>query len=105
MNAKALLDHAIKSGAPLIAVHRIPLFRDFARSSLHRLIRTGKLPALRVGRSYYSTPEIAAKALTEGSCINPLPSLDHDEAVANLERKGFGSKAGPTAKSISTKSK
>ena len=76
MNAKALLDHAIKSGAPLIAVHRIPLFREFA-----------------------------AKALTEGSCINPLPSLDHDAAVANLERKGFGSKAGPTAKSIFKKSK
>jgi hypothetical protein len=105
MNAKELLDHAIKSGAPLVAVHRISLFRDFARSSLHRLIRTGKLPALRVGRSYYSTPEIAAKALTDGSCINPLPSVGHAEAVANLERKGFGSKAGPTAKSMAKKSK
>ncbi len=93
MNAKTLLDHAIKSGAPLVAVHRISLFREFSRSSLHRLIRTGKVPAIRVGRSYFSTPEIAAQALTENNAINPLPSSAHDEAMANLDRKGFGNKA------------
>ncbi len=90
MNAKTLLDHAIKSGAPLVAVHRISLFREFSRSSLHRLIRSGKIPALRVGRSYYSTPEIAAKALTETSAIPPIPTSQHDQAMASLERKGIG---------------
>ncbi len=92
MSAKDLLDSAIKSGAPLVAVHRISLFREFSRSSLHRLIRTGKLPAVRVGRSYYSTPEIAAKALTENSAIKFMPTAAHDSAMASLERKGIGSR-------------
>ena len=90
MLAQELLDSAIKSGAPLVAVHRIPLFRDFARSSLHRLVRTGKLPCLRVGRSYYTTPEIAATALAEGSQIKTPPDLEHTQAVENLARKGVG---------------
>ena len=90
MNAKALLDHAIKSGAALIAVHRIPLFREFARSSLHRLVRTGKLPCVKMGRSYYTTPDIAATALAEGSQIKSPPGLEHSQAVENLARKGLG---------------
>jgi hypothetical protein len=89
LNSASLLDSAIKSGAPLVAVHRIPLFREFSRSSLHRLIRTGKVPAIRVGRSYYSTPEIAAAALTEGSAIPAMPQAAHDQAMANLARKGI----------------
>ena len=90
MLASELLKSAIESGAPLIAVHRIPLFRDFARSSLHRLVRTGKLPCVRMGRSYYTTPEIAATALAEGSQIKSPPNLEHSQAVENLERKGLG---------------
>lgn len=90
MTSQSMLESAIKSGAALVAVHRIPLFREFARSSIHRLVRTGKLPALKVGRSYYTTPEVAALALSEGSKITPVPSADHAKAVKSLEAKGIG---------------
>lgn len=95
VNSALMLEDAIKSGAPLVAVHRIPLFREFSRSSLHRLVRTGKLPALRVGRSYYSTPDVAIAALKENSAIPPVADSSHEKAVQNLVKKGIGSKGFP----------
>lgn len=89
MNAHGLLNQSIKAGGALVAIHRLPCFQEFARSSLHRLVRTGKIPALRIGRSYYTTTEVAIAALNETSHIPAIPG-EHEAAVASLSRKGIG---------------
>jgi len=94
MLARELLDAAVKSGEPLVAVHRISFFRDWARSSIHRLIRTGKLPAVRIGRSYYCTPAIATEALAENSKIPALDDGAHEAAVESLRRKKISARRG-----------
>ena len=91
MLAKELIDSALKSGEPLVSVCRIPLFKGWSRSTLHRMIWAGKIPVIRVGRSHYTTVRLAAEALAANS-INIPANRDHAAAVESLSRKGIGTR-------------
>ena len=94
----------IENGEEPILAIRSPLLRHLNRATVFRWVMNGKLPAVRMGRQFFTVHSAIRESLLAGSLDEPVtkgmkeapvPS-DHAAAVARLEARFKGNK--PAAK-------
>ena len=91
----SLIDQAAASGEALIPLRKIKLLRSISTGTLHRWVRSGKVPAVQIGRMWYSTPELARAALNQTATPPTLEIPEqHTQAVAALENRGIKTRKG-----------
>lgn len=94
----------IENGEEPILVIRHPLLKHLNRCTVFRWVMQGKLPAVRMGRQFFSTGTIIREALLAGDLheVGHKPTKtnhsDHEQAVARLEAR-FKGKVGRSPRS------
>jgi hypothetical protein len=88
----------IENGEEPILAIKSPLFRHLSRATIFRWIMSGKLPAVRMGRQFFTVPSAVRESLLAGALEDPVAKVpkkgtaspsDHAAAVARLEAR-FG---------------
>lgn len=90
----------IEGGEDAILVIKHPLLKHLNRVTVFRWIMMGRLPAVRIGRQFFTVPSIIREVLLAGDLheVGHKPTKknpnDHEQAVARLEArfKGKGRK-------------
>jgi len=77
------VEEAARAGEALIIATKHPLLRRIHRSNVIRWILSGRLCALRIGRSYYTTDNLVRECLSP-----PLPPTIQQRHQAAMERLG-----------------
>jgi hypothetical protein len=84
----------IESGEEPILAVSYPAFRSLNRATVFRWLMSGRLPAVRMGRKFFTTASVARETLLSGALDQKagrpkkapaIPATSHKQAVARLE--------------------
>ena len=95
-DAKTMIMGRVEKGELLIKTLKSPHLQMLSRATVVRWIQRGKLPAIKLGRNYFSTNSVVVEALEKLAIppkqtdkhIEPDNQL-HEQALEKLKAKGI----------------
>ncbi len=93
VQSQTVLERIESGEEPILAVS-YPAFRNLNRATVFRWLMSGRLPAVRMGRKFFTTASVAREALLSGvldqssgkaSKLIGKPAINHRKAIASLE--------------------
>lgn len=90
-----------EAGETLVRLNKIPILQSFAPSTLHRGIRSGQIPAIRILGAWVSSPEVVIEAIK----ANQIPENPKKPRVSRKARASEIESACALARKISKREK
>lgn len=90
-----------EAGEPLVRLNKIKILESFAPSTLHRGIRSGQIPAIRIMGAWVSSPEVVLEAIK----ANQLPENPKKPRASRKARAAEIQSACALARKISKREK
>jgi hypothetical protein len=89
MQADPVFLERVNNGEEPILLNDHPVLRKLHRSTVIRWVLAGKLPAVRIGKKFFTLPSLISECILSGAlsgpAANPPTSASHQAAMERLQ--------------------